>query len=101
MDEVVPPAKRTKLETLAPSILIIEPFYGGSHKQMIDLICSELPPHAVLLLTLPAKKWKWYRTSNSKGDHPRADLFVKAPPMCEPSFCGPHSTLALFFDYIL
>lgn len=45
----------------AKSHVIIEPFHGGSHKQLIDgLIKSFYPSDSVLLLTLPAKKWKWY-----------------------------------------
>ena len=37
--------------------LLIEPFYGGSHKQLIDLLLREFEHcHAV---TLAAKKWPW------------------------------------------
>lgn len=45
----------------APLHVIIEPFHGGSHKQLIDgLVKSFYPPDSVLVLSLPAKKWKWY-----------------------------------------
>lgn len=39
-------------------ILVVEPFYGGSHRQFLDQWsrCSE---HDFDLLTLPARKWKW------------------------------------------
>jgi glycosyltransferase involved in cell wall biosynthesis len=49
------------------SHLIIEPFYGGSHKQLLEgLIKLFGSPESVLLLTLPAKKWKWrLRTSSA------------------------------------
>lgn len=41
--------------------VIIEPFHGGSHKQLIDgLVKSLYPVDSILVLTLPAKKWKWY-----------------------------------------
>jgi len=44
---------------------IIEPFYGGSHKQLIDFLTDAIsrnsPPGKfnVKLNTLPAKKWHW------------------------------------------
>ena len=42
--------------------VVIEPFYGGSHKQLLNgLLSTDLfPTENTLLLTLPAKKWKWY-----------------------------------------
>uniref|UniRef100_A0A915ILW8 tRNA-queuosine alpha-mannosyltransferase n=1 Tax=Romanomermis culicivorax TaxID=13658 RepID=A0A915ILW8_ROMCU len=41
-----------------PEVLVIEPFYGGSHKQLIDLINQEFGEHCTIF-TLSDKKWHW------------------------------------------
>ncbi len=41
-----------------PKILILEPYYGGSHRLFIDDLIRQLP-YSFDLLTLPARKWKW------------------------------------------
>lgn len=42
-------------------LLILEPFYGGSHKQLIDTIITSLDVNHITydIFTLPAKKWPW------------------------------------------
>ena len=54
----------SKKVAVAPenSIVIVEPFFGGSHKQLIELLQSEIfqpESRRVFLLTLPATKWHW------------------------------------------
>lgn len=39
-------------------IVVIEPYYGGSHKAFIDGLTKNLPGRFTLY-TLPARKWKW------------------------------------------
>ena len=42
---------------MSTDILLLEPFYGGSHKQMIDLLQSEIPNCDKIVLS--DKKWHW------------------------------------------
>ncbi|XP_057707554.1 tRNA-queuosine alpha-mannosyltransferase isoform X2 [Corythoichthys intestinalis] len=47
-----------KMESQDARVLLLEPFYGGSHKQLLDLLAEHLRP-AAAAFTLPAKKWHW------------------------------------------
>ena len=38
-------------------ILLIEPFYGGSHKELIDLLHRHVKKSTKVVMT--AKKWHW------------------------------------------
>jgi glycosyltransferase involved in cell wall biosynthesis len=39
-------------------ILALEPYYGGSHRAVLDLLAASVDADWTLL-TLPARKWKW------------------------------------------
>ncbi len=39
-------------------ILALEPYYGGSHRAVLDLLSQHVAADW-MLLTLPARKWKW------------------------------------------
>ena len=39
-------------------VLVLEPYYGGSHKNFLTGLATQLP-FAFDFLTLPARKWKW------------------------------------------
>ncbi|XP_018572290.1 glycosyltransferase-like domain-containing protein 1 [Anoplophora glabripennis] len=44
-----------------PKVLFIEPFYGGSHKELIDTLSGSLDERGIkyTLVTLSARKWHW------------------------------------------
>lgn len=44
--------------TVTLSVLVLEPYYGGSHRAVLDALLPELDV-TFDLLTLPARKWKW------------------------------------------
>lgn len=39
-------------------ILLLEPYYGGSHAAFVNTFCAHTK-HRTTLVTLPARKWKW------------------------------------------
>jgi glycosyltransferase involved in cell wall biosynthesis len=41
------------------SLLILEPFYGGSHRRLVEAVVDRLPPAACCLVTMPGSKWHW------------------------------------------
>lgn len=44
--------------------LLLEPYYGGSHRHLVDGLVSRIVPEAELW-TLPARKWKWRMRGSS------------------------------------
>ncbi|TWI72242.1 glycosyltransferase involved in cell wall biosynthesis [Desulfobotulus alkaliphilus] len=93
--------------------LMLEAYYGGSHKAFMDGLCQHLP-HTTELKTLPARHWKWRMrsaallflkdieeieaydaviTTNMTGV---ADFKALAGPLCPPVFLYFHENQ---FDY--
>jgi glycosyltransferase involved in cell wall biosynthesis len=52
--------------------LILEPYYGGSHRQLVDGIVDRIGGDPVVW-TLPARKWKWRMRGASLAFARRAD----------------------------
>ncbi len=71
------------MENLAkkPTILVLEPYYGGSHRTFLKGLEKNLPFHFIYL-TLPARKWKWRMRlaaisfAHALSDYQPADLIL-------------------------
>ena len=71
---------------MTTKVLLIEPYYGGSHKQFLDGLTDHLPGRFTLM-SLPARKWKmrmqlaapWFvkrlRSSSAQDNHYDIVLF--------------------------
>ena len=63
------------MRTMAACI-VIEPFYGDSHAQLVDLLTLTFDAEA---FTLPAKKWPWRMRASALH-------FALTVPLCKPSW---------------
>ncbi|XP_055320106.1 glycosyltransferase-like domain-containing protein 1-like [Sitodiplosis mosellana] len=66
-------------------VIIIEAFYGGSHKQLLDTVLQDIDVAKYDLYTLPAKKWHWrartsalYFSQSIPTDHQYEVLFTSS-----------------------
>ncbi|MBZ0113389.1 MAG: DUF3524 domain-containing protein [Thermoanaerobaculia bacterium] len=52
------PTTRPAEDSLRPRWLLLEPYYGGSHRYLTDALIERLPVDFELL-SMPPRKWKW------------------------------------------
>ncbi|MFC1524004.1 DUF3524 domain-containing protein [Thermodesulfobacteriota bacterium] len=58
ISQVNPPIHLMKENPTDYTVIVLEPYYGGSHKFFLDGLQKRFP-FQFELLTLPARKWKW------------------------------------------
>lgn len=96
-----------------PAVVLVEPFFGGSHKQLMELLASDLLTKDGVpfeLCTLPARKWHWRLMASSlhfASAIPRSDsirvLFVTSTVNLaellglRPDLNAPHVRTILYF----
>ena len=44
---------------MGPRLLVLEPFYGGSHQQLVDALVEKIGKFDTCVVTLPDSKWHW------------------------------------------
>ena len=71
------------MSSSAASLLVLEAFYGGSHKHLLSLVLNLFPDSYYCLLTLPATKWHWrsrcsslYFAQKIPTDHKFKKVFI-------------------------
>jgi glycosyltransferase involved in cell wall biosynthesis len=82
----------------AGSVLVLEPYYGGSHKMLIDGIERHLSLRFELL-TLPPRKWKWRMRGAAVTFADRLSE-TRTPPAFDTVFCSSYLNLAEFLGLV-
>lgn len=77
------------------NILVLESYYGGSHKAFIDGLC-EASRHEWTLLALPAHKWKWRMRHSAITFAAQADDLIESSQHWDLLFCSDMLNLAEF-----
>ncbi|MFO7822110.1 MAG: DUF3524 domain-containing protein [Lentisphaeria bacterium] len=78
-------------------ILSLQPYYGGSHKHVMDSLLAE-SQHSWQLLTLPARKWQWRmrHAAATFAEQLASSELPKAVRQSEAIFCSDMLNLAEF-----
>ena len=70
---------------MGPSLLVLEPFYGGSHQQLIDALVKYNEESDTCIITSPDSKWHWRARTSAllfsqkiPRDHSFATLFASS-----------------------
>ena len=68
-----------------PTILVLEPFYGGSHQQLIEALLKKVGESNAIVITLPDSKWHWRARTSAllfsqkiPRDHKLVTLFASS-----------------------
>ena len=77
------------------NILVLEPYYGGSHRAFIDGL-SKGSRHNWTLLTLPAHKWKWRMRHSAITFASKVSDFKEKCKSWDMLFCSDMLNLAEF-----
>ena len=44
---------------MGPRLLVLEPFYGGSHQQLVEALVKKIGESNTCVISLPDSKWHW------------------------------------------
>ncbi|KPL09459.1 hypothetical protein AMJ71_06350 [candidate division TA06 bacterium SM1_40] len=80
------------------AVLVLEPYYGGSHRMLIEGLREHIPLRFELL-TLPPRKWKWRMRGAAMTFSDRL-LRTTTCPTFDTVFCSSYLNLAEFLGLI-